>query len=150
MKITAKNMATIKRIAQSCAPYVTNKQKKQALLLKTAEEIKKLDEEMAGLQAAIAPLTGGRTTEQLLVRVVENNTAKWIPNPAVLHWNETERVWEDIEDGSAVAATEAATAEQEPVTEEPVGDPVPSEEEVEAAQEAAQAEAETAGDPFQD
>lgn len=150
MEITAKNMATIKRIAQSCGPTVTKKQRKQEALLKIANEIKALDEEMAGLQAAIAPLTGGRTTEQLLIRVVENNASKWVPNPDVLRWNETKRVWEDVTDAPGETTTEEAPVEQDPVTEEPEGDPVPSEEEVEAAQEAAQAEAEAAGDPFQE
>lgn len=96
MVITARNMATIKRVAQSCAPYTVKKAKLQKKLVEIATEIQNLDAQQAGLQGAIADITGGRTTEQLLVRTVVNGAAKYEPNPNVLRWNETTRVWEDI------------------------------------------------------
>ena len=96
MIITARNMATIKRVAQSCAPYTVKKAKLQKKLVEIATEIQNLDAQQAGLQGAIADITGGRTTEQLLVRTVVNGAAKYEPNPDVLRWNETTRVWEDV------------------------------------------------------
>ena len=96
MVITARNMATIKRVAQSCAPYTVKKAKLQKKLVEIATEIQNLDAQQAGLQGAIADITGGRTTEQLLVRTVVNGAAKYEPNPDVLRWNETTRVWEDV------------------------------------------------------
>ena len=96
MVITARNMATIKRVAQSCDPYTVKKAKLQKKLVEIATEIQNLDAQQAGLQGAIADITGGRTTEQLLVRTVVNGAAKYEPNPDVLRWNDTTRVWEDI------------------------------------------------------
>ena len=96
MIITATNTATIQRVAQSCAPYTVKKAKLQKKLVEIATEIQNLDAQQAGLQGAIADITGGRTTEQLLVRTVVNGAAKYEPNPNVLRWNETTRVWEDI------------------------------------------------------
>ena len=113
MVITARNMATIKRVAQSCAPYTVKKAKLQKKLVEIANEINELDNQQAGLQGAIADLTGGRTTEELLVRVVVNGAAKYEPNPNVLRWNETTRVWEDVEDAQPVEAQEEVPTEEE-------------------------------------
>lgn len=113
MVITARNMATIKRVAQSCAPYTVKKAKLQKKLVEIANEINDLDNQQAGLQGAIADLTGGRTTEELLVRVVVNGAAKYEPNPSVLRWNETTRVWEDVEDAQPVEAQEEVQTEEE-------------------------------------
>ena len=113
MVITARNMATIKRVAQSCAPYTVKKAKLQKKLVEIANEINELDNQQAGLQGAIADLTGGRTTEELLVRVVVNGAAKYEPDPEVLRWNETTRVWEDVEDAQPIEAHEEVPTEEE-------------------------------------
>ena len=113
MIITARNMATIKRVAQSCAPYTVKKAKLQKKLVEIATEIQNLDAQQAGLQGAIADITGGRTTEQLLIRTVVNGAAKYEPNPDVLRWNETTRVWEDICEEKSVPEVIAESNQEE-------------------------------------
>lgn len=113
MVITARNMATIKRVAQSCAPYTVKKAKLQKKLVEIATEIQNLDAQQAGLQGAIADITGGRTTEQLLIRTVVNGAAKYEPNPDVLRWNDTTRVWEDICEEESVPEVIAESNQEE-------------------------------------
>ena len=113
MVITARNMATIKRVAQSCAPYTVKKAKLQKKLVEIATEIQNLDAQQAGLQGDIADITGGRTREQLLIRTVVNSAAKYEPNPDVLRWNETTRVWEDICKEESVEGVAAESNQEE-------------------------------------
>jgi hypothetical protein len=113
MKITFKNMATVKRIAEACNKPLADKQKKLDKIAALADEIDQLDKSMDLMQQAIAPITGGKKVEDILVRVTSNGVSKWIPNPEKWKWNETEKVWEEIEDAAPAgeSAEEAASRE---------------------------------------
>ena len=135
MKITFKNMATVKRIAEACNKPLADKQKKLDKIAALADEIDQLDKSMDLMQQAIAPITGGKKVEDILVRVTSNGVSKWIPNPEKWKWNETEKVWEEIEDAAPAGESAEEAAEREAAAEQ-----ARLEAEAQAAEEARQAE----------
>lgn len=113
MELTVKQVAIIKRVAQSVAPYTVKKAKLQDQILRAAEQIKALDDQMEAFQAPIRTMTGGMTTEDLIVRTTVNGAAKYEPNSDVIRWDEKARVYKFVGDMAEEQAPEAAVTEQE-------------------------------------
>lgn len=68
--ITVKQLAAIKRIAQNVAPLTVKKQKLQAKLIEVAQEINDLNVQINEQQGYVKAIANGRTSEDLIVRVV--------------------------------------------------------------------------------
>ena len=70
-KFTKFEIATIKRTAQNVNPMVTKKAKIAKDILALKEEWDRLDTMQSQYEESIKTMTGGYTTEDLVVKVVE-------------------------------------------------------------------------------
>ena len=70
-KFTKFEIATIKRTAQNVNPMVTKKAKIAKVILALKEEWDRLDTMQSQYEESIKTMTGGYTTEDLVVKVVE-------------------------------------------------------------------------------
>ena len=116
MELTVKQVAIIKRVAQSVAPYTVKKAKLQDQILRAAEQIKELNNQMEAFQAPIRTMTGGLTTEDLIIRTTVNGAAKYEPNPDVLRWDEKDRVYKYIDVLAEEQKREVTEQEEEAIT----------------------------------
>ena len=71
-KLTVRNFAAIKRIAQNVNPLVVKKNRMLAQAKKILLEVKEIEEEIKGYEAGVVALTGGYQSEALVTKVVEN------------------------------------------------------------------------------
>ena len=71
-KLTIRNFAAIKRIAQNVNPLVVKKNRMLAQAKKILLEVKEIEEEIKGYEAGVVALTGGYQSEALVTKVVED------------------------------------------------------------------------------
>ena len=71
-KLTVRNFAALKRIAQNVNPLVVKKNRMLAQPKKILLAVKELEEEIKGYEAGVVALTGGYQSEALVTKVVEN------------------------------------------------------------------------------
>ena len=71
-KLTVRNFAAIKRIAQNVNPLVVKKNRMLAQARKILLEVKGIEEEIKGYEAGVIALTGGYQSEALVTKVVED------------------------------------------------------------------------------
>ena len=98
MVLTVKQMAIIKRVAQSVSPNTNKKAKLQDKIIEAAKQIHDLDAAMEDFQVPVRSMTNGLTTEDIVRKVIVNGAAKYEPNPEVVRFNESTRVYEFIDE----------------------------------------------------
>ena len=119
-KFTKFEIATIKRTAQNVNPMVTKKAKIAKDILALKEEWDRLDTMQSQYEESIKTMTGGYTTEDLVVKVVEpTNSVDKNGNPIkitkyVLRYPDT--VIPPVCDGKSCCTTEGVV--EEPSNEE--------------------------------
>lgn len=103
--ITVRQFAAVKRVAQNVNPLVVKKNKIAAKIDELNAEYNALSAEIEGHEMGIKAITGGLTSESLVVKKVED-TGKvdkdgkpikktvYEPNPATLIFNEEKNVYE--------------------------------------------------------
>ena len=72
--LSVRQMATVKRVAQNVNPLVVKKNKIAAKISELNAEYNALVEEIEGHEMGIKALTGGLTSEDLVVKKVEDTT----------------------------------------------------------------------------
>ena len=135
-KLTIRNFAAIKRIAQNVNPLVVRKNRMLAQAKKILLEVKEIEEEIKGYEAGVVALTGGYQSEALVTKVVENTgkldkdnapikVTKYIPTNLVT-FNEEENCYyiPDFKKEEDVEAPQAETPAQTESNEEPTEDPL--------------------------
>ena len=106
--LTTRQFATIKRVAQNVNPLVIKKGKILDKISKLEEEFKALCEEIEGHEMGIKAITGGYTSENLVIKKVEDTgktdkdgnpvkVTKYEPNPDKVFYNEELNVYTIIE-----------------------------------------------------
>jgi hypothetical protein len=106
--LTTRQFATIKRVAQNVNPLVIKKGKIIDKITKLEEEFKALCEEIEGHEMGIKSITGGYTSENLVIKKVEDTgktdkdgnpvkVTKYEPNPDKVYYNEELNVYNIIE-----------------------------------------------------
>lgn len=106
--LTTRQFATIKRVAQNVNPLVIKKGKIIDKIAKLEEEFKALCEEIEGHEMGIKAITGGYTSENLVIKKVEDTgktdkdgnpvkVTKYEPNPDKVYYNEELNVYNIIE-----------------------------------------------------
>lgn len=137
--LTVRQFASVKRIAQNVNPLVVKKNKIAAKIDELNVEYNALTEEIEGHEMGVKALTGGLTSEDLIVKKVEDTgkvdkdgrpikKVDYIPNPNALVFNEGTRVYEihveepEVED---VAPEAVDDTEMAPETEVKAGEESP-------------------------
>lgn len=69
--VTIRQFAAVKRVAQNVNPLVTKKAKIEAKIIELLNDKDQLEQEIEGHEIGIKALTGGYTSEQLVVKKVE-------------------------------------------------------------------------------
>ena len=103
--LTVRQMATVKRVAQNVNPLVVKKNKIAAKIDELNAEYNALVEEIEGHEMGIKALTGGLTSEDLVVKKVEATgkvdkngcpvkVTKYEPKEGVVVFNEETNVYE--------------------------------------------------------
>lgn len=103
--LTVRQFAGVKRIAQNVNPLVVKKSKIAAKIDELNAEYNALDEEIEGHEMGVKALTGGLTSEDLVVRKVEDTgkvdkdgkpvkVTKYEPKTGVVVFNEEANVYE--------------------------------------------------------
>ena len=69
--VTIRQFAAVKRVAQNVNPLVTKKAKIEAKITELLNDKDQLEQEIEGHEIGIKALTGGYTSEQLVVKKVE-------------------------------------------------------------------------------
>jgi hypothetical protein len=106
--ITARQMATIKRVAQNVNPLVVKKNKIAAKIEELKAEYDSLNEEIEGHEMGIKALTGGFISEDLVVKKVEDTgkvdkngapikVTKYEPREGVVTFNTETNLFEIME-----------------------------------------------------
>lgn len=127
-KVSKFLVASIKRTAQNVSPLVRRKQKLQAEIAEREEELNSIQIQLDTYEAPIKEATGGYTTEDLVVRTVEDTgkldkdgkpikQTKWAlkyPDTLVPPTEETEAPAETAEPAPEAEAP-AGGSEEEPV-----------------------------------
>lgn len=104
-KLSVRQFATVKRVAQNVNPLVVKKNKITAKINELNAEYNALVEEIAGHEMGIKALTGGFTSEDLIIKKVEDTgkvdkdgkpikVTKYEPNTEVVTFNEKDNVYE--------------------------------------------------------
>lgn len=104
-KLSVRQMATVKRVAQNVNPLVVKKNKIATKINELNVEYNALVEEIAGHEMGIKALTGGFTSEDLIIKKVEDTgkvdkdgkpikVTKYEPNTEVVTFNEKDNVYE--------------------------------------------------------
>ena len=137
--LTVRQFITVKRVAQNVNPLVVKKNKIAAKISELNAEYNALVEEIEGHEMGIKILTGGLTSEDLIVKKVEDNgkvdkngcpvkETKYKPKDGVIVFNEEANVYEihveepEIED---VAPETVDDTEKAPETEIKAGEETP-------------------------
>ena len=108
--LTTRQFATIKRVAQNVNPLVIKKGKIIDKITKLEEEFKALCEEIEGHEMGIKAITGGYTSETLVIKKVEDTgktdkdgnpvkVTKYEPNPDKVFYDEEHNIYIIIELG---------------------------------------------------
>lgn len=103
--LSVRQMATVKRVAQNVNPLVVKKNKIAAKINELNAEYNALTEEIEGHEMGIKALTGGLTSEDLVVKKVEDTgkvdkdgkpvkVTKYEPKEGVVTFNEEANVYE--------------------------------------------------------
>lgn len=103
--LTTRQFATVKRVAQNVNPLVVKKNKIAAKIDELNAEYNALTEEIDGHEMGIKALTGGLTSEDLVVKKVEDTgkvdkdgnpikVTKYEPKAGVVVFNEEANVYE--------------------------------------------------------
>ena len=137
--LTVRQFAGVKRIAQNVNPLVVKKNKIAAKIDELNAEYNALTEEIEGHEMGVKALTGGLTSEDLVVKKVEDTgkvdkegrpikVTKYEPKPGVVVFNEEANVYEihteepEVED---VAPEAVDDTEKAPETEVKAGEEAP-------------------------
>ena len=103
--ISARQFASIKRIYMNVSPLIVKKNKLISKINELTLEIAQINDEIAGNEMGVKALTGGYSSEQLIIRTVENTgkvnsngsaikSTKYSPNPEYITWNEETKKYE--------------------------------------------------------
>lgn len=103
--LTVRQFAGVKRIAQNVNPLVVKKNKIAAKINELNAEYNALTEEIEGHEMGVKALTGGLTSEDLVVKKVEDTgkvdkegkpikVTKYEPKAGVVTYNEKQNVYE--------------------------------------------------------
>ena len=103
--LSVRQMATVKRVAQNVNPLVVKKNKIAAKIDELNAEYNALVEEIEGHEMGVKALTGGLTSEDLVVKKVEDTgkvdkngcpvkVTKYEPKEGVVVFNEETNVYE--------------------------------------------------------
>ena len=135
-KLTIRNFAAIKRIAQNVNPLVVKKNRMLAQAKKILLEVKEIEEEIKGYEAGVVALTGGYQSEALVTKVVEDTgkvdkdnapikVTKYIPTNLVT-FNEEENCYyvPDFKKDEDVETPQVEEPTQTKSNEEPTEDPL--------------------------
>lgn len=135
-KLTIRNFAAIKRIAQNVNPLVVKKNRMLAQAKKILLEVKEIEEEIKGYEAGVVALTDGYQSEALVTKVVENTgkvdkdnapikVTKYIPTNLVT-FNEEENCYyiPDFKKEEDVETPQVEEPTQTKSNEEPTEDPL--------------------------
>lgn len=106
--LTTRQFATIKRVAQNVNPLVIKKGKILDKISKLEEEFKALCAEIEGHEMGIKAITGGYTSENLVIKKVEDTgktdkdgnpvkVTKYEPNPNKVFYNEELNIYTILE-----------------------------------------------------
>lgn len=137
--LTVRQFASVKRIAQNVNPLVVKKNKIAAKIDELNAEYNALTEEIEGHEMGVKALTYGFTSEDLIVKKVEDTgkvdkdgrpikKVDYIPNPNTLVFNEGTRVYEiHVEEPAIdnVAPETVDDTEKAPETEVKAGEESP-------------------------
>ena len=104
-KLSVRQFATVKRVAQNVNPLVVKKNKIAAKINELNAEYNALVDEIAGHEMGIKALTEGFTSEDLIIKIVEDTgkvdkngkpikVTKYEPNIEVVTFNEKDNVYE--------------------------------------------------------
>ena len=134
--ISASQFASIKRIYMNVSPLIIKKNKLISKINELTLEIAQINDEIAGNEMGVKALTGGYSSEQLVIRTVENTgkvnsngsaikSTKYSPNPEYITWNEETKKYElkelveetsentEVEDKENVELTDIEPVEME-------------------------------------
>ena len=134
--ISASQFASIKRIYMNVSPLIIKKNKLISKINELTLEIAQINDEIAGNEMGVKALTGGYSSEQLVIRTVENTgkvnsngsaikSTKYSPNPEYITWNEETKKYElkelveetpentEVEDTDNVEPTDIEPVEME-------------------------------------
>ena len=134
--ISASQFASIKRIYMNVSPLIIKKNKLISKINELTVEIAQINDEIAGNEMGVKALTGGYSSEQLVIRTVENTgkvnsngsaikSTKYSPNPEYITWNEETKKYElkelveetsentEVEDTENVELTDIEPVEME-------------------------------------
>lgn len=137
--LTARQFAGVKRIAQNVNPLVVKKNKIAAKIDELNAEYNALTEEIEGHEMGVKALTGGLTSEDLVVKKVEDTgkvdkdgkpvkVTKYEPKTGVVVFNEKANVYEiHVEEPAIdnVAPETVDDTEKAPETEVKAGEEAP-------------------------
>ena len=137
--LTTRQFATVKRVAQNVNPLVVKKNKIAAKIDELNAEYNALTKEIDGHEMGIKALTGGLTSEDLVVKKVEDTgkvdkdgnpikVTKYEPKAGVVVFNEEANVYEiHIEEPAIdnVAVETVDDTEKAPETEVKAGEEAP-------------------------
>jgi hypothetical protein len=126
--LTTRQFATIKRVAQNVNPLVIKKGKILDKISKLEEEYRDLCVEIEGHEMGIKAITGGYTSENLVIKKVEDTgktdkdgnpvkVTKYEPNPNRVFYNEELNIYTILE---PERNEEVNFEENEPIQEEEV------------------------------
>lgn len=126
--LTTRQFATIKRVAQNVNPLVIKKGKILDKISKLEEEYRDLCVEIEGHEMGIKAITGGYTSENLVIKKVEDTgktdkdgnpvkVTKYEPNPDRVSYNEELNIYNILE---PERNGEVNFEENEPIQEEEV------------------------------
>lgn len=108
--ITVKQLAAAKRIAMNVLPLTSKKAKLQAKITEMERDIENLNRQIDIHQSYIKNLTGGLTTEQLLIR---NEKRAFEANPEILDWDKDSHVWFIKRNNINVESTDTTFSEED-------------------------------------
>lgn len=137
--LTVRQFAAVKRIAQNVNPLVVKKNKIAAKIDELNEEYNAINEEIEGHEVGVKALTGGLTSEDLVVKKVEDTgkvdkdgkpvkVTKYEPKEGVVVFNEEANVYEiHVEEPTIdnVAPETVDDTEKAPETEVKAGEEAP-------------------------
>ena len=101
--ISTRQFASVKRIAMNVNPLVVRKTKIINKINELVDEVHQIDNEIRGHETGIKSITGGMSSEQLIVKTVTDkvdkngNTikiTKYEPNPDVVFFNEETKMYD--------------------------------------------------------
>jgi len=125
--ITIRQFASIKQTAKIVAPLTVKKAKTQEKINALNEEIKEINAQIENWQNGVKLLTGGLTSEDLVIRTVEPyldsegnqkkdkegkplSVTKYVPNPANIEYSEEDKCYY-IKETSPIEETDIVDTE---------------------------------------